>query len=56
MSRLPAIQTETASGKAKQLLDAVQAQLKITPNMTRVMANSPAVLEGYSEMQAIAAL
>ena len=47
MSRLPAIQTETASGKAKQLLDGVQAKLKITPNMTRVMANSPAVLEGY---------
>ena len=47
MSRLPAIQTETASGKAKQLLEAVQAKLKITPNMTRVMANSPAVLEGY---------
>jgi len=47
MSRLPAIRTETADGKAKQLLEAVQAKLKITPNMTRVMANSPAVLEGY---------
>jgi len=47
MSRLPAIQTENANGKAKQLLEAVQAKLKITPNMTRVMANSPAVLEGY---------
>jgi len=47
MSRLPAIQTEAASGKARQLLEAVQAKLKITPNMTRVMANSPAVLEAY---------
>jgi len=47
MSRLPAIQTKTAGPKAKQLLEAVQAKLKITPNMTRVMANSPAVLEGY---------
>lgn len=47
MSRLPAIQRETASGKARQLLEAVQAKLKITPNMTRVMANSPALLEGY---------
>lgn len=47
MSRLPAIQTESASGKAKQLLEAVQAKLKITPNVTRVMANSPAVLEAY---------
>jgi uncharacterized peroxidase-related enzyme len=47
MSRLPAIQTESATGRAKQLLEAVQAKLKITPNMTRVMANSPAVLEAY---------
>jgi len=47
MSRLKAIQTEAATGKAKELLDAVQAKLKITPNMTRVMANSPAVLGGY---------
>jgi|SRR5579864_2030710 len=47
MSRLSVIQTEKASGKAKELLEAVQAKLSITPNMTRVMANSPAVLEGY---------
>src|SRR5271154_5620663 len=47
MSRLPAIQTQAATGRAKELLEAVQAKLKITPNMTRVMANSPAVLEGY---------
>jgi uncharacterized peroxidase-related enzyme len=47
MSRLPAIQTEAATGKAKELLEAVQAKLKITPNMTRVMANSPAVLQAY---------
>jgi uncharacterized peroxidase-related enzyme len=47
MSRLPAIQTEAANGRAKQLLEAVQAKLKLTPNMTRVMANSAAVLEGY---------
>ena len=47
MSRLAVIQTEAATGKAKQLLEAVQAKLQITPNMTRVMANSPAVLEAY---------
>ena len=46
MSRLQAIQSDAATGKAKELLDAVQAKLKITPNMTRVMANSP-VLEAY---------
>jgi uncharacterized peroxidase-related enzyme len=47
MSRLPVIQTEAADPKARKLLEAVQAKLRITPNMTRVMANSPAVLEGY---------
>lgn len=47
MSRLPAIRTEDAQGKSKQLLEAVQAKLGITPNMARVMANSPAVLQGY---------
>jgi hypothetical protein len=46
MSRLQAIQSDAATGKAKELLDAVQAKLKITPNMTRVMANSP-LLEAY---------
>lgn len=47
MTRLTLIDPAEATGKAKQLLDAVQAKLKITPNMTRVMANSPAVLESY---------
>jgi uncharacterized peroxidase-related enzyme len=44
---LKAIQPETATGKAKELLDGVHAKLKMTPNMMRVMANSPAVLQGY---------
>jgi len=47
MSRLTAIQPQAATGKAKELLDAVQAKFKITPNMMKVMANSPAVLEAY---------
>jgi hypothetical protein len=32
MSKLTAIQSNAATGKAKDLLDAVQAKLKITPN------------------------
>src|SRR5258708_38695589 len=47
MSRLTAIQPQAATGKAKELLDAVQAKLKITPSRMKVMANSPAVLEAY---------
>lgn len=47
MSRLKTIQTDAATGTAKELLEAVHAKLSITPNMTRVMANSPAVLGAY---------
>jgi len=47
MSRLQTIDPATATGKAKTLLDAVKAKLGLVPNMTRVMANSPAVLESY---------
>ena len=47
MARLTIVDPAKATGKAKELLAAVQAKLKLTPNMARVMANSPAVLEGY---------
>ena len=47
MSRLKAIEPKSASGKTKELLDAVNGKFGMVPNMTRVMANSPAVLEGY---------
>jgi uncharacterized peroxidase-related enzyme len=47
MSRLHQIAPEAANGKAKELLDAVKGKLGLVPNMTRAMANSPAVLEAY---------
>jgi uncharacterized peroxidase-related enzyme len=47
MSRIQAIDPRTATGAAKPLLDAVQAQLGITPNFIRVLANSPKALEGF---------
>jgi uncharacterized peroxidase-related enzyme len=47
MSRLIAVDPAKATGKAKDLLDKVQAKLGLTPNMMRTMANSPAVLEAY---------
>lgn len=47
MSRLKQIVHETATGKAKDLLDAVKNKLGLVPNMTRAMANSPAALDGY---------
>jgi uncharacterized peroxidase-related enzyme len=47
MSRIHQISPESATGKAKELLDAVQGKLGLVPNMTRAMVNSPAVLDGY---------
>jgi AhpD family alkylhydroperoxidase len=35
------------SGEPEQLLDAVQSKLGMVPNLTRVLANAPAALEGY---------
>ncbi len=47
MSRLNAVNPETAQGKAKLLLDGVQKSLGMTPNIMRTLANSPAALEAY---------
>lgn len=41
------VEPETATGAAKDLLDQVQKSLGLVPNMTKVMANSPALLKGY---------
>jgi uncharacterized peroxidase-related enzyme len=45
--RIPPVAHETATGRARELLDAVKAKLGVVPNLTRVMAASPPVLEGY---------
>lgn len=47
MGRLPLVDPGNSAGKAHDLLAAVQKKLGLVPNMTRVMANSPAVLEAY---------
>jgi uncharacterized peroxidase-related enzyme len=47
MSRIHQIAPEAATERAKELLDAVNRKLGLVPNMTRAMANSPAVLDGY---------
>ncbi len=49
---LAPIQPETATGVAKELLDQVQKGLGLVPNMTKVMANSPALLKGYLALSA----
>ena len=47
MTRIQAIAPDNATGKAKELLDAVNAKLGMVPNIARTMANAPSVLEGY---------
>jgi uncharacterized peroxidase-related enzyme len=47
MSRIPTIDPQQATGKAQELLSGVQSKLGMTPNLMRVMANSPAVLQAY---------
>ena len=50
MARLTQLLPEAASGRARELLDAVKDRLGLVPNMTRAMANSPAALDGYLEL------
>lgn len=47
MSRIQPIQNNEATGKAKELLDAVQAKIGMTPNLMKGLAQAPAALEGY---------
>ena len=47
MSRVQTVDPKTATGEARRLLDAVQAQLGVTPNFIRILANSPKALEGF---------
>lgn len=50
MSGLKAIDPERATGQAKQLLDAVHSTLGMAPNMAKAMANAPAVLRGWIDL------
>jgi uncharacterized peroxidase-related enzyme len=47
MPRIEAANPETATGKAKALLEGIQLKMGMTPNILRAMANSPAALEAY---------
>ena len=47
MNRITQIDPTSATGKSKQLFDAVQQKLGLVPNMVRIMGHAPAALEGY---------
>ncbi len=50
MARIEQITPEAATGRARELLDAVKDRLGLVPNMTRAMANAPAALDGYLQL------
>lgn len=54
MARVTVIDPQSATGEAKQLLDAVQSGLGIVPNFIRVLANSPAALNAFLGIHGIA--
>ncbi len=47
MNRIEQVDPARATGKTKQLFDAVQSKLGATPNMFRALGNSPAALEAF---------
>ena len=47
MTNFAPIEPETATGQAAELLTQVKNTLGLVPNMTKVMANSPALLKAY---------
>ena len=47
MPRLSAIESSEVTGRARELLDAVQARLGMTPNLIRTLAHSPAALQAF---------
>ena len=47
MARVQLVQPETATGTTKQLFDVVQQAFGGVPNVARLMANSPAVLNAF---------
>jgi uncharacterized peroxidase-related enzyme len=49
MARLPIQNVESATGSNKDIFATLQKGLGMVPNMTRVMANSPAVLQSYAQ-------
>src|SRR3954469_10866392 len=50
MARINQVSPDAADGRAGELFDEVKGRLGFVPNMTRAMANSPAVLDGYLQL------
>jgi len=47
MNRIAQLDPKTATGKSKQLFEAVQQKMGAVPNLVRVLGQAPAALDGY---------
>src|ERR1700726_4578385 len=47
MNRITQLDPVQATGKTKQLFEAVQTKLGVVPNLFRILGVSPAALQGY---------
>ncbi len=47
MQRIHSIEPKTAQGRTRELLDTVEKAFGTVPNVAKVMANSPAVLDSF---------
>ena len=47
MPRIPPIDPANTTGRTRELLDDVQTEWGMTPNVIRTLANAPAALDGY---------
>jgi uncharacterized peroxidase-related enzyme len=47
MPRIPAVDPDTATGRAKELLQTVRLKFGSTPNLCRTLAHGPAALDAY---------
>jgi uncharacterized peroxidase-related enzyme len=47
MTRLKVLNPDQASGKTKELFNAINSKFGLIPNMMKTMGNSPALLEGF---------
>lgn len=54
MTRIPAVQPDTATAEQTALFDAIHAQLGVVPNFLRVFAQSPAALRAFLGLHGIA--
>ncbi|MCA1616388.1 MAG: peroxidase-related enzyme [Acidobacteria bacterium] len=52
MPRLQPVDPQAATGRTRELLDAVQQKFGRVPNITRLLANSPEALDGYLSFSA----